>query len=269
MLQRGRWIIAIAIVSLAIAGAQAQDPVSPIEIAGPVVSFIAAPGTQFPTLVFDDAELGEVSIRLAPYRVLRDMGFVAQEGHEVVVTAVPCDYCDADYAALEVFNETTQDSFTLRDDDGRPVWARGGRLIVDESAVALASVESDVLTATGQVVGFLGGPGVGTPVLTLDLDGTWTDFRVSPYFAWKTAGWIPEEGQVLTVTYIDVHTAEDVVHLAISVYDPDTGMTLYLRDPETGRPSAPHRFRGEFVIDEGEAGSSQVHRRLMLQRRNQ
>lgn len=269
MLSRRRWTIGVtlAIAALSVASAHAQDPGSTVEIEGIVVSFVAAPGASMPTLVVDDYVLDEVDIRLAPYRVLRDLGFAATPGQDVRVTALPCEYCEADYAAIVVFNLTTGMSFTLRDEDGHPVWTRDGTLVVDDSAATLSAAESDLLEATGTVVAFVGGTGSGTPTLTLEVDGIPTDFRVSPYHAWTTAGWTPDEGQSLTVTYVDVHVADETIHLAISVYDPVTGMTLYLRDPETGRPASAYRFGGGSASEDDVQDMSARQRQRMLQRR--
>ncbi len=237
-------ILLAAAVAIGGAGAaQAQDAVETVVLEGVVTAFTAGAGTGQPTLTLDVGDAVLVDVRLAPYRVLRDLGFVVDVGDDVRIVAMPCEYCEADYAALEVVNLTTNQSFVLRDDAGHPSWARTGWLRVNDEAVVSASIGTESLVASGIVVAFVGGPGEGEPTLTLEVDGEAIDFRVSPFHVWNAAGWIPAAGQELSITYVEVHLADGVVNLAISVYDPVTGVTLYLRDPETVRPANPYRLR--------------------------
>jgi len=237
--------LAITLVGTVAFAAQAPSPDRIVTLEGPVLEFVAGASLGLPTLVVDDAVLGEVEIRLAPYRVLRDLGFVVSIGDQVRVTALPCVTCEADFSALEVTDLTTGESWVLRDGTGQPGWVRrpAARSADPYAAEVEDSFPTTTLEATGEVAAFLAVPGSGHPILTLMVDGTAMDFVVAPIHAWKTAGWTPEIGQILTVGYVDVHLAEDIVHVAVWVSDDAVGVTLLLRDPETGRPVATYRLR--------------------------
>lgn len=210
------------------------DTEQPIELAGEVVSFIAGPGLQQPTIILD-VEGTWVTVRLGPNWYLRDQEFTAAEGDQVEATAYTCDACTADYVAASVYNVSTGALIELRDADGVPLWPdlkHAVSVLLDLSTVD----PSTAIEVTGVVADFIASAGEGTPILVLEVDGELLSIVVSPYRVWRDAGFLPEVGQTLLVRYVEVHKDEEVVLLALSATDPDTGMTVVLRDPDTGKP---------------------------------
>lgn len=215
-----------------------------LTIEGIVTAFVAGGALGHPTLVVDDFELGEVEVRLAPMWFLTGVDFSVQLGDLVSVEAFACDYCTADFSAVVVENLTSGVTSTLRDDNGRPLWTR-------HSAPELPGANGngpgasgiEPISATGTVVSLVIGPGVGQPLLTILVDGEPLEIVVTPYRAWASSGFRPVPGQVLDVTYMEIRRGNEPVLLGISVHDPVSNMTLYLRDPETGWPGAPYRLR--------------------------
>lgn len=240
-------------------GMPAVDPAETVILEGPVVSFVAGPGMGLPTLTVDDPVEGTTSVRLGPYRVLREAGFTATAGDLVRITAWPCVLCTADYAAGTVENLTTGIAVTLRDEDGTPVWLGaqgpgqaqgpgGGPGAAQGSGPhfqpgwgpgSCRGIGPDVsaaVTVTGTVVAFSGGPGVGVPMLTLAVEGEELLLVAGPWRIWDAAGFFPQEGEELTVTYAPAERDGEIFLVILTVTDPVSGLTVVLRDPETGKP---------------------------------
>jgi hypothetical protein len=238
-------------------GVPVVDPAAIVLLEGPVLSFVAGPGMGLPTLTVDDPVEGATEVRLGPFRILRDAGFAADVGDLVRITAYPCVLCTADYAAASVENLTTGISVTLREDDGTPVWlgtkgpgtgagpgtgfgpgaSRPGR--GSGICLGLGPDISAAVTVTGTVVAFSGGPGVGVPILTLAADGDELTLVAGPWRIWDAAGFFPQEGQELVVTYAPAERDGETHLVILTVTDPATGITMVLRDPETGKPLGP------------------------------
>jgi hypothetical protein len=247
-------------------GIPVVDPSATVLLEGPVVSFVAGPGMGLPTLTVNDPVEGATEVRLGPFRILRDAGFTADVGDLVRITAYPCVLCTAEYAAASVENLTTGISVTLREDDGTPVWlgtngpgagSRGpnssqgpgfgpgssrpgrgsGRGM--GTCLGLGPDVSAAVTVTGTVVAFSGGPGVGVPMLTLAAGGDELNLVAGPWRIWDAAGFFPQEGQELVVTYAPAERDGETHLVILTVTEPATGLTLVLRDPETGKPLGP------------------------------
>lgn len=240
----------------------AADPSAAFEVQGTVVSFAASPGAGMPVLEVDDLTLGTVEIGLGPIWFLSREGFVAAAGDQVALLAYPCDLCAAAAVAAWVTNLDTGVSTVLRDEAGYPLWigrsdggsrqggpGRTGKTQAGrgqggnggpgggQGPCALAGPDmSAVTTVAGEVVSFAGGPGAGTPTLVLATADGDLSVVVSPYHVVVAAGFVFEPGIELEVTYAPV-SCEGGDHLvAISVVDLATGVSLQLRDPETGFP---------------------------------
>lgn len=95
---------------------------------------------------------------------------------------------------------------------------------------------SQVATVTGEVVEFTGFAGTGQPVLNLDVGGGTVEITLSPYQPILAAGLVIEPGLILTITFAPTDCDEDPQNVAISIFDDATGVTVQLRDPETGFP---------------------------------
>ena len=246
-------------------GMPAVDPATMVILEGPVVSFVAGPAMGLPTLTVDDPVEGTVAVRLSPYRILREAGFTAAAGDLVRITAYPCVLCTADYAAAMVENLTTGLEVTLRDEDGTPVWlghpgpgsgpgpgtSQGPGFGPGSNqgsgphhqpgwgqgtCLGMGPDVSAAVTVTGTVVAFSGGPGVGVPVLLLAAGGDELTLVAGPWRIWDAAGFFPEEGEELTVTYAPAERNGETFLVILTVTDPVSGLTVVLRDPETGKP---------------------------------
>ncbi len=93
-----------------------------------------------------------------------------------------------------------------------------------------------VTTVTGVVTAFEGGVGTGSPLLALETAEATLSILVSPFHLLDASGLVIEPGMELVVTYAPVVDDGTPVLLAIAVTDPVTGLTVQLRDPETGLP---------------------------------
>jgi len=92
-------------------------------------------------------------------------------------------------------------------------------------------------TVTGTVVSVDVGFGNHRPTVVLDIGGEEVEILLMPYSPLAAAGFLIQPGTELQVTYAPwlIFGAEEVL-VAISVTDPATGLTVQLRDPETGYP---------------------------------
>lgn len=94
-----------------------------------------------------------------------------------------------------------------------------------------------VATVTGTVVSVDVTFGNPRPSVVLDVDGEEIEILLRPYAPLAAAGFLIEVGSELQVTYAPWVLPDEVeVLVAISVTDPATGLTVQLRDPETGYP---------------------------------
>lgn len=95
---------------------------------------------------------------------------------------------------------------------------------------------SAVATVTGTVVSVDAEPGAGMPAMVLATDAGELELLLSPYHAIAAAGFLIAPGMELIVTYAPWMVAGDELLATISITDPVTGLTIQLRDPETGYP---------------------------------
>jgi hypothetical protein len=96
---------------------------------------------------------------------------------------------------------------------------------------------TQVATATGTVLSLDVGFGNTRPSVFLEIGGEEVEIMLMPYAPIAAAGFLIEIGSELQVTYAPWITfgGEEVL-VALSVTDPATGLTIQLRDPETGYP---------------------------------
>lgn len=254
--------------SLLAAATVGVDTSSAVTLEGPVVAFTGGLGAGLPVLTVDDDALGVTEVRLGPFWFLTDAGFTAATGDLVRLTAYPCALCKADWVAATAENLTTGSTVALRGDDGLPLWTGAlgqgpgpgpgvgapgphGRGAGPAAGApphgahhrgfgpcgGAAPSLGAAMTVTGTVVSFTGEPGIHFPTLTLDVDGEELTLAAGPYRVWIAAGFEPAAGQELTVTYAPAVFAGGEEHLVIlAVTDPASGLTLIVRDAETGQP---------------------------------
>ncbi len=96
---------------------------------------------------------------------------------------------------------------------------------------------TQVATATGTVLSLDVGFGNPRPSVFLEVEGEEVEIMLMPYAPIAAAGFLIEAGTELQVTYAPwtAFGGEEVL-VALSITDPVTGMTIQLRDPETGYP---------------------------------
>lgn len=91
-----------------------------------------------------------------------------------------------------------------------------------------------VETVTGTLASLEGGPGEGVPTLTLKDGDDTMEIVIGPYRLWAASGLEIDPGEEVTVTFA---TCDETGHrVAMAVKDEETGRTVQLRDPETGKP---------------------------------
>lgn len=253
-------------------GAPAVDPSGAVSVSGTVQSFVAGPGIGHPTMTISDATRGETSFVLGPFRYLESVSFSAAAGDQIEALLYPCQLCSAGWIAARVDNLTNGSSAALRDANGVPAWTGGGmgtggrraagrrtagrapmsgassagvsRLGARPSGCGGTGLDmTAVSTVTGTVKAFTGGPGEGTPTLTLQTAAGDLELLVSPYRALAAADVSLETGRALGITYAPVVGSNGELLAAVSLTDTATGVTVQLRDPETGTPFAPRRGR--------------------------
>lgn len=253
-------VIATAVSLPASAGTTVQctDPSAAFPVTGTVTAVVAGFGSGMPVIVVDDATLGSIAVGLAPIWFLDQIGFSVSVGDEVNLLAYPCATCSVGAVAAWVDNITTGVSATLRDEDGVPLWrdiggsggGSGGPWGEPQRFGAHCTANgadmTSAATVQGTVASFTGGPGKGTPVLVLDVDGNLLELVVSPYWAVAAAGLDLSVGTALEVTYAPVGCDGSSILVAISITHVDTGVTVQLRDPETGYPLLGSAGAGEF-----------------------
>jgi len=261
-------------ITLAVATAAAQgvgqpavDPSGAITISGPVLSFVAVAGTGHPAMTVNDASRGSTSFVLGPFRYLESVSFSAATGDQVEAVLYPCPLCTSGWVAARVDNLSNGSSAVLRGADGMPLWNAGGmgqgggrgaarrangrtgpagmssagvaRLGTRARACGGNGLDmSAVATASGTVAAFSGGPGQGTPTLTLHTADGDLDLMVSPYRTLAAADLSLDNGRALKVAYAPVAGTDGEVLAALSVTDSATGVSVQLRDSTTGMPLA-------------------------------
>lgn len=263
--------MAASIASAQGTGVPAVDPTAALAVSGPVVAFIAGPGSGHPTMTVSDAARGETSFILGPFRYLESVSFSAATGDQVEALLYSCPVCTAGWVAARVDNLTNGSSAVLRDSSGVPLWtgrgmgaggrAGAGRRAMGRAAAAGPAAGSSRLavgqrqcggagldmsaasTATGTVKAFTGGPGEGTPTLTLQTAAGDLEILVSPYRTLAAADLSLDTGRSLEIVYAPVAGTDGELLAAVSLTDTGTGLTVQLRDPETGTPSAAGRGR--------------------------
>jgi hypothetical protein len=267
---------ACVVAASTVSAGPGADPSQAFEVSGIVLAVTGGSGSGMPMLVVDDASLGQVDVALGPVWFLQNSGFSAAEGDSVHLLAYECSTCAAAAVAAWVDNLTNGTSVDLRDDGGRPLWTKrqsqrggsarpgrgggsgggGGAGTGGGSGAGGGSGEpggsgtgtgsgpangsgldmSQVETVTGYVVSFTGHSGSGEPILALDVDGETVEITVSPYQPVAAAGLVIEPGVVLTVDFAPTLCDGEPHLVAISIVDVATGVTVQLRDPETGFP---------------------------------
>jgi len=240
-------------------GVPAADPNQAFDIEGTVISFTAGSRSGMPLLVVDDViSGGEVSVALGPAWFLQLSGFSVLAGDWVELVAYPCASCAAENVAASVLNVTNGTSVELRDEDGVPLWhaayrgsARGAQGVTASRRGSASHGDSGqgnrtgggwgldmttVTTVLGTVEDIRDGTQDGDPHLRLAVDDSVLTIHLTANALVKieAAGILLEQGVELEVTYALTKCWDAMV--ALSLTDPATGLSIQLRDPETGFP---------------------------------
>lgn len=241
-------------------GVPAADPTETILVEGYVDSFTAGSRSGMPLLVVDDVISGElVAVALGPAWFLQEAGFSVLPGDYVEILAYPCASCAAENVAASVINTTNGTSVELRGDDGVPLWLGGYREVRTGARRGPGDSRRDpshgdsgqgsrtggtwgldmttVTTVTGTVEEFREETATGDPHLGLMVDRTLLTIHLTAKALRliEAAGIIFQSGLELEVTYA-LTKCSDPAMVALSLTDPATGLSIQLRDPETGFP---------------------------------
>ena len=92
-------------------------------------------------------------------------------------------------------------------------------------------------TVTGTVLSLEVGFHSARPSVVLDVAGDEVEILLMPYAPLAAAGFLIQTGMTLEITYAPwmVFGGEEAL-VALAVTDPASGLTVQLRDPETGYP---------------------------------
>ena len=90
-----------------------------VTLTGKVTAVNVAPGQGMPSIAFQDATLGVVTIMVGPLRVLADSKFEFKVGQELQIKAFPDPRVTQAYVATEI-TDTTGAVVVLRDSSGMP-----------------------------------------------------------------------------------------------------------------------------------------------------
>jgi hypothetical protein len=206
-----------------------------VSVEGVVSSVQIAVGVEYPSITVD-----KKTIKVAPAWYLDEKDFEIREGQSVRVLAAPSnDPKDPYLHAVKIENQTTLKSITIRDDDGTPLWARGGGRgrkedrpgngMADGGCIDLATVK----TAAGTIEKVSLGLGLEHPSLTVKLDdGTLLTVEIGPARVVLESDLELKAGSKITVLYAEAPCCDELVALELTV----DGKTLVLRD-EVGRPA--------------------------------
>ena len=252
-------LLAAAAASAQGTGVPAADPGQAFDVEGYVVSFTAGSRSGMPLVVVDDVISGdEIGVALGPAWFLQLSGFSVLAGDWVELVAYPCASCAAENVAASIVNTTNGTSVELRDEDGLPLWhtayrgnARGAQGV---SATRRGSASqggsgqgnrtggewgldmTTVTTVLGTVEDIREGTQDGDPHLRLAVDDSVLTIHLTAnaLVTIEAAGILLEQGVELEVTYALTKCWDAMV--ALSITDPATGLSIQLRDPESGFP---------------------------------
>jgi hypothetical protein len=252
-------LLAAAAASAQGTGVPAADPSQAFDVAGNVISFTAGSRSGMPLLVIDDTlSGGEVSVALGPAWFLQLSGFSVLAGDWVELVAYPCASCAAENVAASIVNTTNGTSVELRDEDGVPLWhaayrgsarsaqgvsstrrgspSHGGSGQGNRSGGEWGLDMTTVTTVLGTVEDIRDGTQDGDPHLRLAVDDSILTIHLTANALVKieAAGILLEQGSELEVTYALTKCWDAMV--ALSITDPATGLSIQLRDPESGFP---------------------------------
>ncbi len=267
------WSILLLTAGTAMAqnGTPAADPSDEFEFSGTVLSFTAGSRSGMPLLTVEADGNGTVHVALGPAWYLQEAGFSVSVGDYVRVVAFPCSTCAAENVAKRVDNDDNGSWVELRGDDGVPRGSGGyqgnsgnddpgsdgngngdsgqgdsgqggtGMQTRGENSQGVRTGRTwglDMTTVTdvsGVVVSFMEQPAQGESHLKLEVDDTVLRILVTPFKKVEAAGIILNAGDPLSVTYAMTKCSEPEM-CALSLTDEETGLTVQLRDPETGFP---------------------------------
>lgn len=226
-------------------------------IEGVVDQFLASPGLGTPELVVTTEAGTSATFTLGPFFWLTDQGFEADHPDRVEITVLTCAGSAGGVAVIQVYNVTRDLLLLLRDPaTGRPLWRsetphQGLRIMVRADRPLSLDTLQEVLEEgrhidigqlawfDGAFVRLTGAHALGVPTLVLEIDGTETQFLVSPYWV------LLAENHDVVSTLSESGTLE--VYAAPAIIEGETlwvaftiklssGLELVLRDPYTGHP---------------------------------
>ena len=109
------------------AGYARLNPAAATTIAGTVESVNLGRGMGFPSFTLKQKDGKEVTIVASPYRLLLDAEYEIARGNEMSILVFPSPRYENTFIAVELTNQTTGKSLTLRNAEGYPVGWRVGR----------------------------------------------------------------------------------------------------------------------------------------------
>ncbi len=202
-------------------------------IEGTVTAVRIAYGAQYPSI-----EVSGQSIKVAPPWFLLENDFEIRTGDRVWVKAAPSLALSTDLHAIEIKNLTNNDSITLRDANGFPLWVTGSgggrRAPVRSGCSGSCLAAGSTRTVTGTINQLTFGPGIGQPSLVLETPDKGTlNIRIGSERILLRNNFELKTGETITVTFGLAAAGQHYVALEITN---SAGATLVLRHPD-GTPA--------------------------------
>ncbi|MBI3949990.1 MAG: hypothetical protein HY314_06000 [Acidobacteria bacterium] len=220
-----------------------------VSLEGVVESVNLRIGQGTPSFTLAKANGSKVTVITGPYYILLENNFAINVGDQMVVRAFPSLF-ENTYVAVELKNLTTGAALTLRDENGFPLWTRGGgpggpgRGHYCGANWPIAN-PADIVSLEGAVGSVNMGIGQGFPSFTLtQAGGNTVTVITGPYYILLENDFEINVGDQMAVRAFPSLRLENT-YVAIELKNLSTGAVLSLRD-ENGVPlwsNGPRRGR--------------------------
>jgi hypothetical protein len=224
-----------------------------VTLTGTVESVNMGIRQKYPSFILAQDNGSKTTVLTGPYYILLENKFAIDIGNRMEVQAFPSLQFANSYVAVTLHNVTNDTTLTLRDENGLPVWTRGGgpagkagraRCFLNQPPYFDPSA---IASFKGEVGSVSMGIGQGYPSFTLTnkVDGRVVTIITGPYYLLVENDFEISTGDNMSVTAFPSLRFKDT-YVAVELKNDDTSAVLTLRD-ENGLPlwgPGPGRGRG-------------------------